>query len=86
MIGVDQSVTPLQLEDLINLSGVDQAVATHQNLIAISRSNKLIIMYNLNQVTAPYIVQASLIDGHADIWIIRWYQQLHRIFRRGLKG
>ena len=74
MIGVYQSVALLQIEDLINLSRVDQTIAAHHDLIAIGRRIKLIKMHNFNQVSAPNIVQSSLVDRHADIWIIRWHQ------------
>ena len=37
VIGAYQSMTLLQIENLVNLSGKDQTVATHQDLFAIGR-------------------------------------------------
>ena len=86
MIGTHQSVTFLQVENFVDLSGVDQTVAAHHNLLAIGRREKLIVMHDLNQVTAPNIVQSCFIEGLTDIRIVGWNQQFHRIIRRGLKG
>ena len=86
MIGTHQSVTILQVENFVNLSGVDQTVAAHHDLLAIGRREKLIVMHDLNQVTAPNIVQSCFIEGLTDMRIVGWHQQFHRIIRRGLKG
>ncbi len=60
MVGSHQLVSLLQLEDLVNLTSVDQTVATHHELILAEYRRIMVEMTDRNQVTALHMEESGL--------------------------
>ena len=70
MVGIDQAVASLQVEDLVYLSGKNQAVAAHHHFFVDGRCNHFVEVYNLYQPATIHLVQPCFGYGFADKWIV----------------
>ena len=72
MVGIHKAVALFQVEYLVNLSGKDQTVATHQELIVgHGRHNLAVVeMLHFDERTATDLLQPSLFDGLADMVVV----------------
>ena len=70
MVGIDKAVTFLQIKDVVNLSGEDEAVASQNRLAVNGRCYHFVEMDNLYQMAAVYIAQACFSDCHTDVRIV----------------
>ena len=86
MIGTHQPVTLLHIENLINLSGKHQTVATQNRLVINGGSKHLIVMDDFYQMATGYIGQPCLGDGLADVWVVGWHQQFYGKVARRFEG
>ena len=73
VIGIHQTMTLLQVEDLVNLSCKYQTVATHDEIVVGNRRCDIVVVYDLNQAATMYVVQTSLSDGLADLRTVGWH-------------
>ena len=87
MIGIDQSVRFLQIQQIAYLTCIHQSVTAHQRFVVRHRRYDLLVvkMADLNQTAALHVVQSQLADRHADMFVVRRNQHLHRVIARALK-
>ena len=73
MVGGDQMMSLLQLQYFVNLTGIDQTVATHEELIIAEVRRVVVEVANGYQVTAFHIEQPGLAQRLADVRVVRGY-------------
>ena len=86
MSGIHQLVRLAQVQDGINLAGIDQTVATKYELIGGNgRDNLFVETYDFDQAASPHIHQATLADTLPHQRVRGRHHQLHCIIGNGLK-
>ena len=80
MVRTHQLVVIGHLDNLVNLSGVNQVVATHDRLVLGDRGGDVVEVVHLDKTTALDAVDASLAQCLADIRVVRGDLQFYGIF------
>ena len=70
MLGTHQLVFQSHIDDLVNLSGIDQMVAAHDGLILHDGRCYIVEMVQLNQATAFYVEQTCLAQRLTDVRVV----------------
>ena len=64
VVGIHQPVRFLQFDDVVNLSGIDQAVATKDELIGWNgRDDLLVETHDFDELAALHLVESGFLDG-----------------------
>ena len=80
MVGTHKFVVHGHLDNLINLSGINIMVATHDGFVLVNGAWHIIVVIHLNKATTFDIVYACFAQCLADIGIVRGHLQLNGIF------
>ena len=86
VVSSSQSVRTFQFQNLINLSGIDQSVATqHPFILGHWHDDFPVKSYNFEQCTTFHVHQSGFLYRISHSRIICWHQQFHGIVAGGLK-
>ena len=80
MVCVHQSVARLEVQYLVYLAGVNQAVAAHKRLVLADGGEHRVEVVQLYEPAAPDVEQPGLVQPLADVFVVR------SIRRRGRKS
>ena len=82
LVAGHQAIRLGQLHDLFDISGKDQFVTAHNELILIYRHCHSVEMVHLDQSASVYVDQPGITQCLADIFAGRRHHHLHCIIRR----
>ena len=87
VVGVDESVALVEVEDFVDLSGEDESVVAHEEFVGWhGRDDFVVEAYDLDEFAAVDVGESGFGDGLSDVWAVGWHEHLDGVFGGLLEG